>query len=249
MEIKSLIKPFMVTILVVFVSLVAVWVFPFEDVDWGTVRMGQERTISVTGRAEMNVGNEVADFSAGVNVFNEDKEMAVDEVNRRMTDLVEKVKQFGIADEDIETQSVSVYEQADEEILIYPPRESKQGWQASNTIRITLRDVDRAGELTDLLAGAETSNVYGPNLRVDRDNVDTDSLQEMALEDAYDKANKLASRMGSSVGRVISLSESGVSSGDYGYGIMEARALSSSAPIEAGSSEVSASVYVVFELK
>ena len=77
-------------------------------------------TLTITGEAKMDSLPQISSFNASVDVFNDDKDTAVNQVNTAMDKLITAVKEFGVASEDIQTQQVSVSEvNGGPEILIY----------------------------------------------------------------------------------------------------------------------------------
>lgn len=212
----------------------------------------QPALITVTGQAEIDTLPQIAYFSAAVSEFNADKDTAVNQVNSVMDNLIKAVKTFGIDDSDITTQQVSVYEvdEGGPEIMIFPPQPRQQGWQASNSIEITLRDIARASALTDLLNGSGATSVSGPNFTMD----DTDDLEVQllteAIADAKEKAQTTAQAAGRKLGKVITVSESGLVMPMY-YRELATMGVDTAvpAPIEPGTQTTSKTVTVVFELR
>ena len=178
----------------------------------------------------------------------------MNEVNTKMEQLVKSLKDFGIDAKDIQTQSVSVNEISNEiEIMIYPPRPRGEstGWQASNSITITLRNVDQASGLTNLLQNSGATDVSGPSFSLDDTaKIQTDLLAE-AIADAKQKAAKAAAAGGRKLGKMITVSEG------YSYnptplfraGAAKMNSAESSALVEPGTELVSQTATVVFELK
>lgn len=212
----------------------------------------QPALITVTGQAEIDTLPQMAYFSATVSEFNSDKDAAVNQVNSAMDQLIAAVKTFGIADSDITTQQVSVYEvDGGPEIMIFPPRPVQKGWQASNSIEITLRDIEKASALTDLLQGSGATSVSGPNFTMD-DTTDLEvQLLTEAIADAKEKAQTTAQAAGRRLGKVITVSESGNVMPLYYRGLeaVGSADVGVPAPIEPGTQTTSKTVMVVFELK
>ena len=229
----------------------ALYFFPWGDITWGKVVLKEEGVVTVTGYAESDEKNQIAIFSAGVQAFNDDKDTAVNEVNQKMTEIIKLVKGLGVEENDIKTQQINVYQMQESE-AIYPPRKVTMGqWSASNTIEITLRDVDKAGELTDLLNGSGATNVYGPSFQLDVSQKADDKLLGLAVADARVKAETMARASGARLGRVISIIES--SSPNYPM-MLRAEAAkfdtaSVPAPVEPGTSTISKTVTVVWSLR
>ena len=226
--------------------------FPWKLVDWGKIRMAEEKTVTVSGYAEGVVENNVASFTASVEAFNDDKEVAVEGVNEGMSNLIEKVKKFGIDEDDIQTQRVSVYQREeylrDDDGWSGEVREGQ--WRASNSIEITLREVDRASELATLLSEAGAVDMYGPRLTVDSQGrqIAEKKLMTEAVEDARESAEIMAEAADKKLGEVVKIAESEVSR-IVGLESMMSSSRAGGVPIETGSSEISKSVVVVFELK
>ena len=243
----------LVTALIVLgVFLGGVLLFPWRLVDWGKIRMAEEEVVMVSGYASGVVENNMASFTASVEAFDDDKEKVTEEVNEGMSTLIEKIKEFGIEDKDIQTQRVRVYQR--EEYLREDSGwtgEVREGqWRASNSVGITLRNVERASELATLLSEVGAVEVSGPRLRVDSEGRKEaeNGLMKKAVENAREKAKMMAEAADKKLGEVVQIVESGVSTAKFemSAGLPTA---GGGVPIETGSSEVSKSVTVVFELK
>ena len=243
----------LVTALIVLgVFLGGVLLFPWRLVDWGKIRMAEEEIVTVSGYASGVVENNLASFTASVEAFDDDKEKVTEEVNEGMSVLIEKIKEFGIEDKDIQTQRVRVYQR--EEYLREDSGwtgEVREGqWRASNSVGITLRNVERASELATLLSEVGAVEVSGPRLRVDSEGRKEaeNGLMKKAVENAREKAKMMAEAADKKLGEVVQIVESGVSTAKFemSAGLPTA---GGGVPIETGSSEVSKSVTVVFELK
>ncbi|MDP4009529.1 MAG: SIMPL domain-containing protein [Candidatus Shapirobacteria bacterium] len=220
----------------------AAFLLPWRNVNWGKISFIPAELISVTGEAKSQQKNQIASFTAGVNIFNDKKEVAVDEVNKKINELIDSVKKFGIPTEDIKTQNMSVYQQQDP-MMPGQKRPTTQGqWVVNNSIEITLRDADKAQELADLLNSSGANNVYGPNFRMDDTNKIENTLFDGAMKDARKKAELIAKASGRKLGKVMSVSEGSGGSNIYPMYDMKAA-------VEPGSATVSKSLNVSFELE
>lgn len=236
---------------IMWVTIVAVFilvVFPYAD--WGTLMLKAPQTITVSASAQREQGNEIAQFYAGVTATNEDKQAAVDEVNSKMDEVIAKVKEFGIPTDDIQTQSVSVYQDQEQVVIDGRQRMEPGQWRATNSIQIKLREVDRTSDLVGLLSSSGLTDISGPNFMADPDAAsDTTDLLQEAVRKAHQKADTVARANGMRVRRVVSISEGGSTGGVYP---MFDRAMSmggGAAPIEPGTSTVQSSVTVTFEIR
>ncbi len=243
---QSILTAFLTVILTVLVVLVGVKFFP-------NLFVPVKSTITVTGEAQENQKNQIATFTASVISTNDDKQKAVDETNTKMTDLINSIKALGIADGDIKTENISVYQQPSPYpvTMMYPTRGGTTGaWAANNTITITVRDLTKVSNLADLLNKSGATNMYGPNYTVDNTvNTQADVLGQ-AIENARKKAEKIAQASGRTLGKAITIQEGGQN--NVIYPMME-KAVglgggTPTTPVQPGTQTVYKSVTVTFEL-
>lgn len=209
----------------------------------------QPRTITVSGAAQEQKTNEIAQFSAGVNAVNDDKQQAVKEVNTKVSELIATIKKFGIQGKDIKTQNLNIYQNQEQYYEGGVQKQRFGQWNVSNTIEITLRNGGKANEFTDVLSKSGANNVYGPNFSLDTSKSSDTALFNSALQNAKTKAENIAKASGSKLGKVITINEGGLS-GDqpilYNKGLGGG---GGNAETEIGSTTVSKTVTVTFELK
>lgn len=204
--------------------------------------------VTVTGVAQSKEKNQIANFSAGINVVKDNKQDAINEVNQKIADIIEAAKAFGIKAEDIKTQNINVY-QAEETYYEDNRQKTRPGqWRVGNTIEVILRDVERAGALADTLTKAGATSVYGPNFSLEDTKEIEKGLLAEAITDARKKAELIARGSGRKLGKIITVTEGYVSSppifmqgGGGGMG--------GGGPVEPGSATVSKSVTVTFQLQ
>lgn len=245
---ERLIKTFLVGFLVA----VLVFVFYTGAVNWGKIEIAPASTITVTGTSKLDQAPQVANFNATVSIDDDDKDTAVNSVNTKMTALINSLKTFGIAESDIQTSQVSVYENNKAEILIYPPRPTTtKAWQASNSITIKLRDINKASALTDLLNTSGATQVSGPNFTIEDTKSSDSALLVDAISDAKTKADAMAKAGGRRLGKMITVTEGYSSQPFYAAASLE-KALDSRgvpSPVEPGTQTLSKTVTVIFELR
>jgi uncharacterized protein YggE len=227
-----------------------IYFFPWSHITWGKLVMEPGRVLTVTGSAESQEKNQIARFSAGVNATHDNRDTAIKEVNTKITSITQAVKDFGIDSADIITQSMSVNQM---QTTIYDNGVQKQvpgQWNVSNTIEVTLRDVNRASSLADILSKSGATNVWGPNFQLDTSKKAADQLTEDAIANARTKAEVMAKASGATLGKVISVTEGVQTSGLYpvmmrdGFG-----GGGGGAPVESGTTTISKSVTVVWSLE
>ena len=233
---------FLLAVAFLLIGVAATWFTP-----WSRPRA----MITVTGEAKQSVANQIANFNVTVTQMDKDKQTAVEAVNQEMDKIIKTVKELGIEAKDITTQNVSVYEVGQPEIMIYPPlpNSGEKQWQASNGLEIILRNIDQAQALADLLQGFPLAQVSGSGFSVDDTNAaDADLLTE-AVADARQRGEKIAAASGRKLGKVLTVTEGISNQPGPLYRAMEAGTAITPTPVEPGSSQMSRTVTVVFELK
>ncbi len=234
---------------VLVVLLILVFILPFSRVKWGQIRWLQPETITVVGEAKSTLKNQIASFSVGVDAVNSDKDEAISEVNTKMEVIVEAIKGFGVADQDIKTNNLSIFQQEESYYEGGVQKSRKGQWRVNNSVEIILREVDKASELASLLTSTGANNVYGPNFSFDDVSQAQKDLYEVAMKDANDKAEILAKISGRKLGKVVNVSE-GVEGSTPVYKMAMLEGLGSGGvSVEPGSGTVRQSLVVVFELK
>lgn len=229
------------------VLLFGVFIIPWRFVNWGKIELLPASTITVLGEASLEEKSQIATFTVGVTAINDDKETAVSEVNQIIGEIISAVKTFGIAEEDIQTRSLSVHQVQEAFIDDDEINRVKLGqWRANNTIEITLRDVNKASALADLLNESGATNVYGPNFSLDDTQDSKVILLEEAINNAREKAEKIAEASGRKLGKIITVTEGSQQSSGIFRGLEMA---DGGTPIEPGTETVYQTATVTFELR
>lgn len=207
-------------------------------------------TITVSGMASSQQASQFAEFSAGVTAINDDKQIAIDEVNQKAEDLIAAVKNFGIEDENIKTENLSVYQMEEPIFEEGLPRKTQQGqWRVTNQIKINLKNIDQASELATLLTNSGATNVYGPNFRTEDTREAEADLLDDAVANAKTKAEKVAQAQGRKLGKVVAIVEGGTTSPGIPRMAMAEGLGGGGAPVEPGSQKITQTVTVTFEMR
>ncbi len=228
------------------ILLVGIFLIPWRFVNWGKIEILPASTITVSGEARLEEKSQIATFTAGATAINDDKETAVSEVNQTIGEIISAVKTFGIAEEDIQTRSLSV-QQIQESSVDDETRRVKLGqWRANNTIEVTLRDVDKASALAGLLSESGATSVHGPNFSLDDTQESEVILLEEAINNAREKAETIAESSGRTLGKIVTVNE-GAQQADGIFKGLEM--VGGGTPIEPGTETVYKTVTVTFELQ
>lgn len=200
------------------------------------------RTISVSGTGSVVVIPDRAHLSFGVDTTGETATAALSTNGVAMRKLIAALRAAGIAPADIQTQQVSLSPTySDDE------QERITGYEASNSVSVTVRTLADAGALIDKAVAAGANQVSGPSL----DREDLTALYHKALAaaiaDARAKAQVIATSSNLTLGRVSEVSESTSEPPVVRDALKAEASAAPSTPIEAGTSELQATVSVTFE--
>jgi uncharacterized protein len=200
----------------------------------------QREGITVTGVGHVDSVPDQAEFSVGITTKGGTAREALAANSDRMRRLIAALKAAGVAERDIRTQDVSIGPN-------YDGGTEPDGYSASNTVSVRIRELDRAGAVVEAASQAGANNVYGPSLtRANREALESQAL-ERAVENARKRAETLAGAADVRLGRVTAIAET-VDRG--GYELFSARTAESASdvPIEKGTEEIAASVTVTFAI-
>ncbi|MFM8267696.1 MAG: SIMPL domain-containing protein [Ilumatobacteraceae bacterium] len=205
---------------------------------------GVGRTIAVSGAGIVTVAPDTATIGLGVQVTGPTATEALERANVAATALIEAVKDTGIDAADITTTSINVYP-------MYNSSNRINGYNASNSITVKVRDLDRTGEVIDVAAAAAGGVVMisGISFFVDDTEPVLADARAAAIDNAVERARQYADAAGVDVGDVLQISEVTVAyTPIYEEGDKPSDGGSTPTPVEPGSQQLSVSVTVVFEL-
>jgi uncharacterized protein YggE len=162
-------------------------------------------TITVNGTGRVNASPDVADISIGVIERAKEASAASRKAAESMDSVVQALLGMGIDEKDIQTTNLSLNPQYDwntEPATVV-------GWEASNTVTVTVRDIESVGAVVDTTVTAGANQVNGISFRVE-DPTDAQAMaRTAAVDDARSKAEQLAAAAGVEIVGVISITESG----------------------------------------
>jgi uncharacterized protein YggE len=213
-------------------------------------------TITVEGTGEATAIPNVARISFSVTENASTVAVAQEEATAKTDAALEALEEFGIEEKDIKTVSYNVYPQYEYQnctVSWCPPTSSSPkitGYEVSQSIEVTIRNTDQAGDVLAALGATEVQNISGPNFTVeDADSVKAEA-REIAIAEAKEKAKMLAKELGVSLGKVVSFYENQPYPMYDGYGGMERSAVAQSAPsLPVGEQETTVSVSITYEIR
>ena len=196
--------------------------------------------ITVTGTGTLTSVPDEATFTVGVQTQGSTAREALASNSEQMRRVIGAVRSAGVSKDDIQTQDVSVSAN-------YSDGNQIDGYSASNSVLVTIRDLTRAGKVLDAASNAGANQVYGPSLsRSDQEALEKKALRD-AVGEARTKAEALAKAAGVSLGRVTAITE-GSSGGAEPYYATDLRMAKADAPIEPGTQDIQASVTITFAI-
>ncbi len=207
-----------------------------------------EHTIAVSGTGRIVLSPDTADLRLGVSSTAKTVKAARSAAATSMTAVLASLKQLGISDKDIQTTTLSLQPQYDYSANTNPPR--LVGYQLSNAIAVTVRDLDKLGDAIDGALAAGATSLDGVSFRVADQTAAEQQARQAAIDEAKAKAKTLADAAGVAISGVASISET-VAPVPYPvyYGVNAAGAPGAKdvqTPVAPGSSEVTVTVAVVY---
>lgn len=211
-------------------------------------RGGEARTISVSSTATVKEAPDEAVIVLAVRAEEPDSAAAFSRNAQDMQRVLDGLRAAGIADRDIRTLQVGLSQRT---VARRTPDEHRV-FVATNTVEITIRDLDSVGGVIDtaVKAGADSVNDIRFQLS-DPGRIRTDALTQ-AVEGARSKADALAAAAGAQVVRVNTIEEGNVripfERAAYAYDLALPGAAASTPVIAPDSLETSVTVQVVWEI-
>jgi uncharacterized protein YggE len=200
--------------------------------------------ITVVGSGTARAVPDVAEWSFGVQTTGETAAAALTANSDAMEGVVAALRESGIGEDDLRTEQVSVY-----------PRMSEDGravvaYDASNTVRATIRDLDRAGATVDAVVAAGANQVYGPTLTLSDSKAHYRAAIEAAFDDARARAEAIAAQAGVSLGAPVAIVEGGGGGVTPGFDrLAGAEAAAADVSVQTGAQEVGAALTVTFAVE
>jgi len=209
------------------------------------------RGITVVGVGKASGTPDVAQINVGVETQAETVQQAVADNKAKMTQLLDALKALDIADKDIQTSNYGVF--TERQPIPSPEGKGTVGpatYHVNNQVSVTVRDVNKLGDVLDKTVAAGANNVYGVSFSVaDTSKLEADARAE-AVADAKARAESLAKLTGVTLGDVMSVSEVIGGSGPVFEGARAATGLGGGGtPIQPGELEVNMSIQVTFAIK
>ncbi|HSY49535.1 MAG TPA: SIMPL domain-containing protein [Thermoanaerobaculia bacterium] len=209
-------------------------------------------TVSVTGSARISVTPDRFSFNASVQTVAPAVEEAVNENNAKVAAVIAALKTAGATAEEIKTSGFSIYPQQDYSQQQQGKLPRVVGYQVSNSITVTKKQIADAGRLLQAAIAAGVNQTSGLSFSVSDPSRGRDEGLRAAFADAHAKAFLLAVAAGRILGPAMTINEIGSMSPqprNFGSPRAMAAVVTESVPVESGTEELMFSVSVVFGMR
>ena len=207
-----------------------------------------ELTVSQTVNTKPDIATVGAGITTRANTANESARLNA----AGMQAIIARLRQLGIASEDIQTANFSLNPQFNYSNDGTPPR--FLGHDTTNQVAVKIRKLDRIGPVLDALVAAGANNFFGPNFSLEKDKEAKSAARRAAFADAQSRSRELAGLVGYANVRLLEISEVYANSGGFISGGMPgaitvtANSSEKITPIEPGQVGTSATLTLKYEM-
>ncbi len=206
----------------------------------------KQPVIRVTGSATVEAKPDIARLVIGVTTEDANAQNAVAANTSAIAKVIAELEAAPIAKKDIQTSHFSVYPQHRVEGA---DKRQVKTFQVSNSVIVTIRDLDKAGDILAKAAAAGSNQINGPHFSVSDPEKYLAEARKKAVENAMAKARTFAEAAGLKLGAVLEIVEESAAGQLYPARSYAAARTGGPVPIEAGEESLRAEVLLVIELK
>jgi hypothetical protein len=200
-------------------------------------------TLTVSGSGKITVVPDVARVYLGVSLTKPTVKEARDAAASAMTEILAAIKALNIADADIRTTGLNLsarYANGSSTRIV--------GYAISEQVQVTVRDLDKAGDVIDVATANGATDVNGISFEVADPAKAQDDARAAAVVAARTSAVAMASAANVTLGAVVSISDASAPSPIYYGATVGAPMADLKTPVQPGTQDVFAQVTLVFEL-
>ncbi len=214
-------------------------------------QQGEGNTINVAGSSEITVEPDEAEVWAGISVVKDTAEEAQNEVNIAISAIVNGLVSKGISKEDIETENLNLYE---ERTWTQDEGSKLVGWRATQTLKIKTANLTKVGLIVDAAVSNGANQLNNINFQLSEEKEQQYKKQAIAeaTKNAKEKAEAIAESLGTKLGKIKTVSESGYYAMPYAYamaGMAVEEAAVKAATVLPGDVTVTANISMVYYIK
>jgi uncharacterized protein len=203
-----------------------------------------DHTITVSASGRVTVVPDVARVNLGVTISRPTVKAARADAAGTMTAIIAAIKALGVADADLQTTNISLYPQYGNN-----PTPKIVGYQISEQLQVTVRDLDKAGDVVDAATAKGATDVNGISFELADPVKSLNDARAAAVAAARVSAVAMAAAGQVTLGSVVSITDATPSTPIYyGFGAKSAPAADLATPVQPGTQDLSATVTVVFAI-
>lgn len=167
---------------------------------------GTVKEVTVVGTGEVRGTPDIMTAGIGVEVVAPDVTGAVSQSNEKARAMIDAMVTAGVAAEDVQTSDLSVQPQYDGNPY---GGGTVTGYRATNSVRITVRDLDTASGVLDagIAAGGNAARLNTVAFDIDDDSTLLADARTRAFEDAKTRAEQYADLSGTALSNVVTITE------------------------------------------
>jgi uncharacterized protein YggE len=204
------------------------------------------RTINVSGQGEVYLNPDVAYVYVGVHTQSSDVAKALKENNIQAQAVASSLQELGVESKDIQTTNFNVYPQ---------PQTGPQGeildtqYMVDNTVYITLRDLQKLGDLLSVVVRSGANRINGITFDVLDKSKALSEARKNAIDNARAQAEELTKAAGVKLGQLQTMNVSATNmpvpmfEGKGGGGVAP------TTPVSAGQLVLRVDANLTFEIK
>jgi len=207
------------------------------------------QTVSFTGEGKVKAEPDTAKVDIGLITEGKDSISVQNENSSKMNKAIDYLKKEGVSSEDIKTANYSLspkYEYS-------KGKSTLVGYILNQTLEVTVRDLNKTGEILDGAVSNGANQINSISLFVDKPEDLKNKAREDAVKKAKDQALAVSKIAGFSLGRIVGFSENTFGQVPMYYEAMgKGGGVSSVAPapqIEPGTQEITINVTLTYLIK
>ncbi|MDO4484334.1 MAG: SIMPL domain-containing protein [Clostridia bacterium] len=204
--------------------------------------------IKVNASATVQMEADYAQVTLSVQTKAAKVDTAISQNTADINRLIDALKKAGIAEGDIVTDNFSVFPLYDYQYTSAGEIPKNTGFQVTNTLTVTVRDLTAVGSMLDTAAQNGATEIYGLTYGSAKAGEAYDQALTMAIEEGRRKAGVMAAACGKELGELTEINET---MGSYLGARIQAKATEDAAAptIISDGVNVTANVEMVFEVK
>lgn len=202
------------------------------------------RTVNVTGVGRVALTPDTVTMTLGVDIVDPDLGTAQARAAETMEAVLAALRATGVADDDIQTSTYGIYVDRD----YNRPNQPIVGFHVTHLVTAKVRDIDRAGETISAAVDAGANTIGGVWFSLEDPAGAIAQARELAMADARAKAADLARLADSTLGPVLTLTESSSGGVPVPYADGKGEQPAADVQISPGQTEVSVNVTVTYAL-